>query len=39
VSGAGTSEAQLTVRFVGQVIDGGSLSTTTTCWVQLLWLL
>src|SRR5712671_4342561 len=36
-SGAGTAEAQPTVRFVGQpLIVGGSLSTTITCCVQLL---
>src|ERR1043166_5816226 len=39
VSDAGTSEAQLTVRFVGQSIVGGSLSTTITCCVHVLWLL
>src|SRR5882757_6284394 len=36
-SGAGTAEAQLTVRLVGQpLIVGGSRSTTITCCVQLL---
>src|SRR6266404_8900518 len=37
MSGAGTLVAQPTVRLVGQpLIVGGSLSTTITCWVQLL---
>src|SRR5437667_240387 len=37
ISGTGTLDTQLTVRFVGQpLIVGGSLSTTITCWVQLL---
>jgi hypothetical protein len=36
MSGPGTALAQFTVRFVGQLIVGGSRSTTTTNWVQLL---